>query len=155
MNYFKLIILLCLCVLSGCSLLMPIEYLDNDNKVRSSMTDAEKVWHVMNVIDTAQTINIARAPECYKESNPLTRALIGEHPSTGNVIAIGVLYSVLYRAANQYIEDHNIINSDGYFDTGWGYAKLGLDVLGLATKGFTIGHNHTIGLRPFGSGCGN
>lgn len=140
-------------VLSGCQLIMPVEYEDNDGKIRSSMTSDEKMWHAMNVIDTAQTVHLARSPECFRESNPMTKAIIGEHPSTGEAIAIGVLYSVAYRMANQYIEDKITYTSDGYYANGWGWAKVSLSVFGLVTKGFTIGNNHVIGLRPFGSGC--
>lgn len=146
-------VLLAALALTGCQLIMPVEYEDNDKQVRSSFTSDEKMWHAMNIIDTAQTIHLARSPECFRESNFLTKELIGEHPSVGNVIAIGVIYSLAYRMANQYIENHISYNSDGYYDNGWGYAKIGLSVFGLVSKGYTIGNNHVIGMKPFGSGC--
>lgn len=152
-NIKPIFVLLATLVLSGCQLIMPVEYDDNDGHIRSSVTSDEKLWHAMNVIDTAQTIHLARSPECYSESNFLTKKLIGEHPSTEQAIAVGILYSLVYRMTNQYIEDRITYTADGYYGNGWGVAKITLSVLGLVTKGFTISSNHVIGMKPFGSGC--
>lgn len=150
---FKILFLLMLSTLSGCSLLMPVELPNGPGETRSSLSPAEITWHAMNIIDMGQTLNIARRPDCYTEHNFLTRALIGEHPSTQSVIISSVAFSLVYRAASQFIEEHDHINEDGNHDTPWVLAKYSLNVLGLLTKGTTVFNNYKIGLKPFGSEC--
>ena len=54
-----------------------------------SISRTELAWQAVHAVDVAQTLNIVNDP-CYIESNPITTSLIGEQPSTGEVIAWGV-----------------------------------------------------------------
>lgn len=113
-------------------------------------TLSETAWHGLNVVDTLQTLHIANSPECYSESNPLTRSLIGEHPSKGEVIAVGVAYSLVHHLTATWLErkarEHGT-------QSGWHDVRNGWHIFMLMTKGFSVGRNHAMGLRPDGHGC--
>jgi hypothetical protein len=136
--------------LSGCSMLMPIEHQDRKN---IHVSKAEAVWQAMHVIDMGQTLHIAKEPTCYREANPLTVSLIGEHPSEKEVIAVGILYAALYRWGSEFLERKDTLNENGNHHTPWVIAKYAFHTVGILTKGYTIANNHSIGLKPFGSGC--
>lgn len=93
---------------------------------------------IVMALDTAQTVHIAREPDCYYERNPL----LGKHPSVTRVITSGVLYSAGSWAAARWLD------KAGWFKT----AKV-LQYMQLGAHGLAIGNNASRGLEPFGSGC--
>lgn len=107
----------------------------------ATIPTAEKAWHTMNFVDMAQTLHVANSPECYRESNFLTKAIIGESPSAGAVVGVMVGYSLLFHYASKWIREKH-----PEFSKPWYFANL-------AFKAGTIIHNHNVGVRPFGSGC--
>lgn len=73
-------------------------------------TTREVAWQVLNAVDWAQTLEIARQPEKYHERNPI----LGKHPSVGEVntymgisavahVGISYLLPKKYRMYWQYI----------------------------------------------------
>lgn len=120
------ILLIALISLSGCA----------------SMSTEEKVWQGMHAIDTLQTLQISRNPECFKEADPITSRLIGKHPSEGKVIAWAITSSYLYHKMAEKVE-----KSDSFI------SKAGFYGFTLLTKGITIGNNERIGLHFYGAEC--
>ena len=102
---------------------------------------SEKVWQTLHLVDVAQTVNGAAGDSCYHERNPITRRVIGRQPSTETVLLWGVTVGVLHYAADRWL------TSSGHADKKWVQILRGLDI---GVKGFTIGRNHGIGVRPFG-----
>lgn len=107
----------------------------------------------MNVIDMGQTLNMSDCPDQYREANFMTKALIGEHPSSGSVVASSMAYSLLVRWGSEWLERQDHINEEGNHDTPWVLAKWSWYTALLVTKSATIYNNHQIGLRPFSSQC--
>jgi hypothetical protein len=52
----------------------------------------EATWQLLHTIDVGQTVQIAKNPNCYSESN----AFIGPHPTVTTVIWYGLGTSVLH-----------------------------------------------------------
>ena len=102
------------------------------------MSRSETAWQTLHAVDVAQTLNAARDP-CYRESDPLTRAIIGEQPSTGEVVAWAVGSSVLHAVVSRKLERHAPKWVTGVWHS-----------LSIGSKGLTIGRNHAEGIRPFG-----
>ena len=119
------VLIACGTLLSGCDTL--------------PLAKGEAAWQLLHAVDTAQTIHIARAPECFYENAPLTRAIIGKHPSEAEVAAIMVGYSMLHQYVSRRLEGN------------WLRA---FQVVSIANTARNVANNHRIGLRPFGAGCG-
>lgn len=102
---------------------------------------AEKAWQAMHLVDVAQTINGPARDACFGEGNPLTRRLIGRQPSTEAVIVWGVAIAIAHYSVDRWLA------RSGHADQAWVRMLRALD---LGYKGFTIGHNHAEGMRPFG-----
>jgi hypothetical protein len=143
-----------LLMFSGCSTLQyyagPGWAERRDSNPDDKYVMAETTWHALNVLDTAQTLHVAAAPECYHEADPLTRTIIGKHPGKGEVAAIGAAYSLAVHYIGKWLKRKA---DDGGPDSGWNEARAGFHILAIGSKLVTVSRNHAIGLRPFGSGC--
>lgn len=116
--------LLVLIVLSGCA----------------SMSRPELAWQAVHAVDVAQTLNIVNDP-CYVESNPITTSLIGEQPSTGEVIAWGVGAGVLHYGVSRYLEH---TDAPRWMQNTW-------QAITLTTTAGAVYSNHREGIRISGS----
>jgi hypothetical protein len=121
----------------------------------TSSTRAEAVWQGLNVLDTAQTLNIAKRPDCFREVDPLTSRLIGSKPDTAEVLAVGLAYAWAHDRVSGWLDRKTTAAViDGRDSRGaWYVARIGWHAVGLVTKAHTVANNHSIGMRPFGAGC--
>jgi hypothetical protein len=117
----------------------------------ASMGPAEIGWQTLHAVDTYQTMQIAQHPGCYREADPLTRPLIGEHPSEAEVAAVMVAYSIGHFYVSRWLDDR----TDSAFEQespnrgAWYVARAVWTVGGLLAKGAVVAHNNSIGLGPF------
>ena len=98
----------------------------------------EAAWQALHLVDLGQTVHIARTPSCYYEAMPVTRDLIGRHPSSGEAVLLMLAYSGLHWYLDERLE--------GPWRTGFRVATMAITVRNVV-------HNAGIGLRPFGAGC--
>lgn len=154
-------------LLSGCTLIAPIDSHMPVQRYRA----AEYTWQALNVIDMAQTLHIAQARRtdaqmaaqtanglmanryCYDEADPLTRAMIGEHPSQRNVVLSSIAYALVHYGVSAWLEHKDKVREDGTHYTPWVLAARAWHGIGLGWKGATVYNNWNIGLRIGGSGC--
>jgi len=109
----------------------------------------EALWQTANAVDFSQTVNTARRPDCYHEGAFPTRLVLGEHPSTGAVLAFGAAYGLFHLAISDYLRRQvEETELDRWRALYWVW-ELGT----LADTGHNVLHNHSIGLKPLGSGC--
>lgn len=114
----------------------------------------ERAFHTMNIVDTGQTIHIAREPGCYREVGFPTRSLIGEHPSERDVYLTMAAYSLAYHYARKWLDAKVEAAPSGSQEQGWWYVgRAGLFGAILIGKAATIANNADIELSPWGSGC--
>jgi hypothetical protein len=80
----------------------------------------ELTFQSLNAIDYAQTINIARQPDCYREADPVTSGLIGQHPSTGAVVAMWAVQAGAHYYVTRWL-DREVDATDA---EGWRVVRL-------------------------------
>lgn len=123
--------------------------------LESSSTKAEAVWQGLNALDTAQTVNIARRPDCFSEVDPLTSTLIGKKPDTAEVLAVGLAYAWAHDRVSGWLDrkvESAVVNDRNV--GGWYVGRFLWHAVGLVGKAHTVNNNHRIGMRPFGAECG-
>lgn len=123
----KTLALLTILTLTGCASYNPYK----------DMNNFEKVWQVAHLADVAQTISIARDPDCYFEDDPITRRLIGRHPKVVNAFLWGVSTSYLHAQGSQWL-DRNTTIPEGI--------KILISAIDIGFKINTVHDNYTIGL---------
>ena len=101
----------------------------------------EKAWQALHVIDVAQTINGPARDDCYREAH-WPKYVIGDKPSTEAVIAWGVVIGVAHYAFDRWLTETGRADHPAW---------RALRVLDLTYKGYTVGNNHHIGVRPWGA----
>lgn len=170
----KIALLAASAILSGCSaiqLVLPVEGQAQRRPDEKVFYALEAAWHAENIVDMGQTVHIANSRRtdeqmatwaakdmtaeryCFQEVNPLTRSLIGKHPSQKEVIASSILWSMAYRGISEFIARRDTQNEYGERNSPWYVARWVWHVGMLGAKTWQVGHNSSMGLKPFGSGC--
>ncbi len=108
----------------------------------------ELAYQVLNAADFAQTVNIARRPDCYIESNPVTSRLIGEHPSTGAVAGAWAAQAMAHYLVSNWL-DREVDATDA---KGWRVTRSIWQALTIGMAGYNVARNHNMSLRAFGDG---
>ena len=129
MNIKLITVTLSLLIMSGCSSLPMNPY--------SDLSTEGKMWQVAHIADVAQTIEIARDPICYEESNPVTRRLIGRKPTVAKVVMWGATASYLNAQLDVSINQSSMPK----------WAKKGIGYLNLGLKVDVVTGNYGIGVR--------
>ena len=96
----------------------------------------EVVWQSLHVIDTAQTLSIARDPDCYWET--VADPAIGRHPPPGLVFAWMTGTSVLHFAITDLLTRHTSPSVVRFWEG-----------ITIGSTAYWVGHNYSIGLRVF------
>lgn len=99
-------------------------------------TRESQAWLMLHAVDTVQTYRIAQQPNCYSESDSLTRSLIGAHPSEGEVIAWSVGMAGLHLGVTELL----LRNDHPRLARAWQYVRIGVTVN-------AISNNHSAGIR--------
>lgn len=116
-------------LLSGCS-----------NLPQKRYWQAELGWQLVHGIDVLQTINGPAQSNCYIENDPITKRLIGERPSTGEVIGWGIGSGLLHYGISKGLER---IGAKPWIKGVWQGTMIG-----YATS--AVVSNHRKGIRPWG-----
>ena len=114
------------------------------------MGPAEYAWQGLHAVDTYQTMQIARNPQCFEEADPLTRTLIGSHPSEAEVAAVMIAYSIGHAYVSGWLRERteDAFERETPARGGWYVARAVWTVGGLLAKGAVVAHNNSIGLGP-------
>lgn len=111
-------------------------------------TRESQAWLALHAVDTVQSFHAAQQPECYQESDSITRSLIGEHPSDVEVIAWSVGMAGLHLGVTELL----LRNDHPKLAKAWQYFRIGVTASAIA-------QNHSIGIRvgspnrPTGGRC--
>lgn len=97
-------------------------------------TVEEAVWQAMNVVDTLQTIQIAKNPKCFQEVGQLGW-FTGPHPSKTQVIEVSALFSVAHYGTTLLLENYG----PRWAQRVWQFGNFGY-------KGHTIIQNANYGI---------
>ena len=98
---------------------------------------SEGAWQALHAADVAQTLQIARNPDCFYEKDPVTSRLIGKHPSQGAVLAWGAGTAAAHAIVTHELEKHD---APRWVRRTWQAVTIG-------GKAQVVGANWSIGLR--------
>jgi hypothetical protein len=113
---------------------------------------AEYAWLALDVVDTMQTVTIARSPDCLYEADPLARMLYGSaHPSVGRVLGVNAAMAGAHYQLGAWLDRNTerALSDEDNSNAGLWYvgraAFYGLSFLGSGTA--VIG-NVQLGIKP-------
>lgn len=113
--------------------------------------NAELSWQAIHLIDTAQTITIARSPNCLYERDPVAAAVYGsKNPSVGRVVITNAAMGALHWAAGSWLDRHAeyALHRDTGSAGAWYIARGGYYALSLLGSGAAVVGNVRLGVRP-------
>lgn len=126
--FFLLVIVACLTasgIMAGCAL-------------SPEARNTEIAYQALNVIDTGQTISTARNPNVYSEADPITRSIIGAHPTTAHVYEAMAAIAILHAGVTFWLDSHD--QGDG----PWHTASLLWQAISLTDKAVIVIRNATL-----------
>lgn len=83
---------------------------ENDKNAWTKLDTALQITYAsFHCMDWAQTLHMARNPDKFEEGNPVVRAIIGRHPSEGDVNALLASTLVLHTAIAYWLPKEAII----------------------------------------------
>ena len=97
----------------------------------------ESAYQVLSAVDTIQTVQVTRRPDCYQESDPVTNFVIGNHPRAGAVIAWGVARAGLHAFVTDWMQREDAAP----------WAKRTWQALTIGYEARDVGQNWSIGLH--------
>jgi hypothetical protein len=100
---------------------------------------AELTWQALNVIDTMQTVQIAKNPECFQEVGTLS-LLYGNHPTVSQVYIGSAIFGVAHYLVAKGI-DHLVQENPDYM-----VVQRVFQYGNLAYKTWDVNRNRNIGL---------
>jgi hypothetical protein len=95
--------------------------------------------------DGSQTLQGLNAPACFHENDPITRRVIGRHPSDEAVVAWTAASFALRMAVANWL-DGKVSDSDA---RGWRWARWTWHALTYAQEIGTVRDNHQLGVSAF------
>jgi hypothetical protein len=145
-------------VISGCASfqaagreMLPV--LEAEPIEQNTSNYAEGGFLVLDTIDTLQTVQIAKHPECFREADPLAAKMYGtDHPSVGEVMGVNVALMLVHTMAAAWLDDevakHDAAN-DGSVGP-WYIGRVVFHAVSIIGSGAAVASNYHIGLTPFG-----
>lgn len=138
-------------VVSGCATVDPGRMFPSEHSSRI----AEGAWLALDAIDTAQTVQIARNPTCYREANPVAASLYGDdHPEAGRVALTNVVLALVHSRVSRWLDDHVAYATSHEENAGpWYVGRIAWHVVSIAGTGAAVANNFNRGLTPTSARC--
>lgn len=117
----------------------------------SGARNAEMVWQGIHLVDTAQTVTIARSAPCLYEANPLASAVYGsKHPSVARVVTTNAAMGALHWTVGSWLDrrtEHALQREAGSVGA-WYVLRGAFYVVSIAGSGGAVAGNVRLGVRP-------
>lgn len=147
-----LVLALVLLALTGCATVPPSGVFPREQGSRA----AESTWLALHAVDTLQTVQIAKHPECFRESNPIAAGVYGtDHPSAGRVAVTNVALAFVHSVVSRWLDD-NVAESEATHDGnvgGWYVGRIVWHGLSIGGTGGAVAGNFSLGLTPTSARC--
>jgi len=142
--------LLCASSISGCAVTIPIgNEAPKLGAILTNPTVDEVTYQSLAAVDFAQTLQIAKDPQCYREDGTIAARVIGKHPSEGTVTGYFVAQSLLHLAVTRLLS-YEVDRSDG---RGWLITRNLWEAVTVAHTAENISANSSEGLGVWSSHC--
>lgn len=102
-----------------------------------NMSTAEMGWQAMHFVDVGQTLSISK-DSCFRETNSVTRKIVGKNPKASGVLIWGAGISYLHASGSQWLEKTDVFSDK--------FKKL-IRIVDFGIKFDTIHNNYSIGLN--------
>lgn len=123
MNKTRIILLLCLGLL-GCA------------DIKQFNRGAEATYQAVHIVDMVQTVHGPASDSCYAEVDPISRAVVGPHPSQATDIAWGFSESLIHYGVHRFLAGHE-----------WNVADTVWQALTIGAASQAVVRNYQIGIR--------
>lgn len=144
--------LILLLQLTGCATMEPGNMFPREQSSRV----AETVWLGLHTVDTMQTMQIARNPECYWEDNKLAAGIYGtKHPDENRVMITNVLLGLVHSRVSRWLDDgvaRSKFADDGNVG-GWYVGRIAWHTLSIGLTTAAVSNNFRRGIGPTGTDC--
>lgn len=113
---------------------------------------AELTWLALHAVDTAQTVTIAKSPDCLYEKNPLAVAVYGtKHPSVARVLVTNtVMAGVHYTVSGWW--DRHVAAADADIENDnaalWHMGRFAWYAASFVGSGSAVVNNVRVGIKP-------
>lgn len=153
----KALLIIAAAFLSGCAALPA--FMQPTNEISQ---DAESTWLALDAVDTLQTVQIAKHPNCWHEADGIAAKLYGgDHPSIGAVVGINVVLAAAHTMVaawlDREVDKHMAADAatPGLDSVGpWYSARIVFHTVSLGGTGYAVMQNSFNGIRPWGVvGC--
>lgn len=149
----RVVVCLGLFVMTGCAAL-PIPFSPQTQQQNSNW--AEGTFIALDTIDTLQTVQIAKHPQCWREADPMAAKIYGtDHPSAGAVVGINFALMIAHTMVASWLDDevakHDMAN-DGSVGP-WYVGRIAFHTVSILYSGAAVLHNKGLGISPLGGGC--
>lgn len=117
----------------------------------SGARNADLAWQGIHLLDTAQTVTIARSAPCLYERNPLAAAVYGsKHPSVARVVTTNAAMGALHWAAGSWIDrrTERAMQREAGSVGAWYVARGAYYVMSILGSGAAVAGNVQLGVRP-------
>lgn len=150
-----LIVVLLLFMCSGCTVLEPVAPVGMFPREHGSRV-AEGTWQALHMVDTMQTVQIARHPQCYREANPLAAKVYGtEHPSPQRVMITNLALGLVHSRVSRWLDDgvaRAQARDDGLVGP-WAVGRIAWHTVSILGTSAAVANNFSQGLTPTSARC--
>lgn len=144
----KRLLCLGLCLLTGCAVLPQF----------MQPNAAESTWLGLDAVDTLQTVQVAKHPDCYREGDGIAAGLYGSnHPNAGTVVGVNFALAMAHLAVASWLDrevDRHLAADaaePGLDSVGpWYVGRIIFHTVSLLGSGYAVGNNFSNGVRPWG-----
>lgn len=144
--------LLLLLQLTGCASMEPGRMFPREQSSRV----AESVWLGLHTVDTMQTVQIARNPQCFWEDNKVAAAIYGtKHPDDDRVMLTNVLLGFVHSRVSRWFDDgvdRSFSAEDGN-EGLWYVGRIAWHAVSIGASAAAVSNNYRRGIGPTGTGC--
>lgn len=113
----------------------------------------EVTWQALNTVDTMQTIQIAKYPQCFYEGNPIAADIYGtEHPSEKRVMITNVVLALAHSAVSRWLDDRVDAASPEHFED-WRATRRFWHTMSIIGTTAAVANNFNNHVRPTSARC--
>lgn len=115
---------------------------------------AEGAWLVLDAVDTLQTIQLAKHPACYRETDVAAVWLYGsDHPAPARVALTNLVLAIGHTMVTAWLDDRVDANANTDAYGPWVVTRFVWHAISLGASGGAVINNYSKGLTPTSARC--
>jgi hypothetical protein len=113
---------------------------------------AEFTWLTLDAIDTAQTYQFSKKPQCFHEADSLAAHVYGsDRPPPARILAINGVLALVHPMVSRWFDEHADAAYDADSDSVglWFVGRAAWHAISIGATGLSIMNNYERGISPF------